>query len=148
MAMQIVPQGTLNRLQGSIVCTSEPQLNVTSPYLGTEGIRLSFDSNATDLLPTMTGMVTSPAPYQQCTLTMALVKSTQLAAIYQEAFSSDTYIGDMTIYPDIPAGGPGLIPFTLYNMALETVREMSFAGLEPVIVVTARGYRLVNQDLF
>lgn len=157
-ATNIVPQGTLNRLQGQVQCPNRPALNVYSGYLGTEGIRLSFETNATDLLPTMTGMVTSPAPYQACTLTMALVKSTYMADTYKQAIETDTYVGEVTVYPDTPAGGSNLInevgangglgPFQLHNMAIETVREMSFAGLEATTVVTMRGYRLTNQTLF
>jgi hypothetical protein len=157
-ATNVVPQGTLNRLQANVVCANRPGLNVYSGYLGTDGIRLSFETNATDLLPTMTGMVTSPAPYQACTLTIAIVKSTYMADNYKNAIESDTYVGEVTVYPDVPPGGSNLInevgangglgPFTLRNMAIETVREMSFAGLEATTVVTMRGYRLVNQTLF
>ena len=76
MANPPIDQGRLNRLQGHVVIENNGLLTVTSDYLGPEGIRLGFDDNATDLLPTMTCMVPSPKPYQACTLTMAIVKST------------------------------------------------------------------------
>lgn len=144
MPMQIVPQGNLNRLRASVVPTSFPELQVISSYLGPEGIRLAFDSNAADLLPTMTGMVTSPAPYQAATLTIAIVKSTPLSDRYKLQFEDNTMLGEVTVRPDATQ----LSPFVLENMTLETVREMGFAGNDAVVVVTMRGYRLVNQGFF
>lgn len=144
MATTQVDQGTLNRLRASVVIANYPELNVTSGYLGTEGIRLAFDSNATDLLNTMTGMVSSPAPYQACTLTMAIVKSTPLSDLYKQQFQDTTLMGLVTVRPDATQ----LTPYNLLNMALETVREMLFNGTEPVVVVTMRGYYQVNQGFF
>jgi hypothetical protein len=144
MPIPQTPQGNLNRLRASVVIDAFPELNVTSDYLGTEGIRLAFDSNATDLLNTMTGMVSSPAPYQAVTLTMALVKSTPLAALYQAQFGDTTLMGTATVRPD----APNMAPYPLLNMVLETVREQAYTGLEPVMVVTMRGYWLVNAGFF
>jgi|SoimicmetaTmtLMA_FD_contig_71_201202_length_1018_multi_2_in_0_out_0_2 hypothetical protein len=149
---QFVDQGQLNRLNAQVVFatinSNGQPLAITHPYLGTEGIRLALDSNATDLLPTMTGMVSSPAPYQSCTLTIAIVKSAKALAnqLMQIMQKGSTIIGTVTVYPDVT---PDVLqPFTLMNMALETVREMNFAGTEPVIVFTMRGYMLVNQGYF
>ncbi len=147
-----VDQGQLNRLSAQVVFaqqTSNGQpLTIPSSYLGTEGIRLALDSNATDLLPTMTGMVSSPAPYQSCTLTMAIVKSAAALAnqLMQMMQMGSSIIGNVTVYPDV---APNILqPFNLKNMALETVREMNFAGTEPVVVFTMRGYLQVNQGFF
>ena len=125
MAQQYIDQGTLNRLQASVVMASYPALNVVSGYLGTEGIRVAFDTNATDLLNTMTGMVSSPTPYQACTLTMAIVKSTPLSDLFKMQFESTTLIGLVTVWPDATQ----LSPFNLENMALENVREVVKARL-------------------
>jgi hypothetical protein len=144
-----VAQGNLNRLLGSITFIGDlTTLNVYSGNLGTEGIRLSFDGNATDLLNTMTGMVTSPAPYQPCTLTVALVKSAdnQLANLYKRQFINNTIMGQVTVFPDLVRGS--FDTFVLQNVALESIREMAFNGTEAVIVVTMRGYYQVNQGFF
>ena len=152
MGQQYVAQGTLNRLRAHVVfaqvMSNGQPMQITSPYLGTEGIRLALDSNATDLLPTMTGMVSSPAPYQSCTLTIAIVKSASALAnqLMQMMQMQSTLIGNVTVYPDVDMSI--LQPFNLLNMALETVREMNFAGTEPVIVFTMRGYLQVNQGFF
>jgi hypothetical protein len=141
-----VPQGTLNRLLATISPSNGDvaTLKVTSGFLGTEAIRLAFDDTATDLLPTMTGMVTSPRPYQGVTLTIALVKTTSCAAAYMQQFLDNTYIGEITVTSDSDRIGT----LFLYNMTLETVREMLFNGTEPVVIVTMRGYRYVNDNAF
>lgn len=144
MAATQVPQGNLNRLLASVTMANFPELNITSGYLGTEGIRLAFDGNATELLNTMTGMVSSPAPYQPCTLTIAIVKSTPMSDLYKQQFVNTTLIGLITVWPDATQ----LTPFNLQNMALESVREMLFNGTEPVVMVTMRGYYQVNQGFF
>lgn len=150
MAITPIPQGVLDRFSATVAFPDAgalQSLTITAAMLGTEGIRLAFDSNATELLPTMTGMVPSPAPYQQCTLTIALVKSEPVANQFiQQLQTLTTLIGAITVYPDVD---PSILqPFHLLNMALETIRELSFAGNEATVVVTLRGYILVNQGFF
>jgi hypothetical protein len=145
---QQVVQGSLNRLQASVTFI-DPQwanLTVLPQNLGAEGIRLSFDDTATDLIPTMTGMVTSPKPFMGCTLTIALVKSAQnnVADNYKYQFVVGTLLGQVNVTPDVS----NISKFTLYNMTLETIREMAFSGTEAVMIVTLRGYYPVNQDYF
>jgi hypothetical protein len=53
-----VAQGTLNRMVANVTVESDHNMDIASGNLGTEGIRLAFDGNATELLNTMTGMVT------------------------------------------------------------------------------------------
>ena len=144
MPQSPVAQGNLNRLLASIACADLPELNVISGYLAPEAIRLAFDDNATDLLPTMTGMVTSPKPYQGVTLTISLVKSTPLANTYKRQFENTTLVGGVMVIPD----ASNIDPFPLLNMTLETIREMNLGGTEAAFVVTMRGYRAVNQGFF
>ena len=145
------PQGNLNRIRAHVVIGTNSELSVSSDQLGREGIRLSFDSMATDLLPTMSGMVSSPRPYQECTLTMAIVKSMPVADLYKNQFTQTTLLGQITVYPDTSDASNAsavLSPFILNNMALENVAEMSFAGDAPTLQVTMKGYYNVNQGFF
>lgn len=149
------PQGNLNRLRANIQINSVGMLSITNDQLGPEGIRLSFESNATDLLPTMAGMVSSPRPYQECTLTIAVVKSMPIGDLYKTQFERSTLLGAITVFPDVATGSDvdgnpasPLSPFMLQNMALENIREMSFAGNQPTLEITMRGYYEVNQDYF
>ena len=155
MPQNIIQQGTINRLYATVMPgdSTISQLKVISGFLGADAIRLAFDDTATDLLPTMTGMVTSPRPYQGVTLTIAIVKTTTCAAAYMARFLDNTYVGQVTVTSDAPAQGAGISAsglgiFVLYNMTLETVREMLFNGSEPIVAVTMRGYRYVNDNAF
>jgi hypothetical protein len=155
-----VQQGTLNRVKANIQIPNVQNgaLNITAPYLGKEGIRLALEGNATDYFPSMTGAVPSPVPYQICTLTINLLKSQPFAQNFKSTFENYTLLGDITVYPDVgvpaPSGvvAPGssliLQPYYIKNAVLETVREMSFAGEEPLYVVTIKGYYEVNSLMF
>src|SRR6516162_11931228 len=144
MAFQFTPPGVLNRLRASVVFNDHPELNVTSNFLTTEGIRLALEGNATDLLPAMVSLVSSPAPYPSASLTMSLVRSSALAQLYKLQIEDTTLMGLVTIWPDTDV----LQPFILNNVALESVREMAMAGMEAAMVVTARGYYNVNTGFF
>jgi len=144
MAFQFTPPGVLNRLRASVTYQNYPALNVTSGFLTTEGIRLALEGNATDLLPAMVSLVSSPAPYLSASLTMSIVRSSSLAQLYKLQIENTTLVGLVTIFPDTDV----LNPFILNNVALETVREMAFAGMEAAMVVTARGYYNVNTGFF
>ena len=144
MAFQFTPPGVLNRLRASVVITTFPQLNVTSGFLTTEVIRLALEGNATDLLPAMVSLISSPAPYLAASITMSIVRSSTLAALYKRQIDDTTLMGLMTVIPDTDV----LNPYVINNVALESVREMAFAGLEAAMVVTARGYYNVNTGFF
>jgi hypothetical protein len=144
MAFQFTPPGVLNRLRASVVYTDHPELNVTSGFLTTEGIRLALEGNAADLLPAMVSLVSSPAPYLSASITLSIVRSSSLAQLYKLQIEDTTLLGLMTIYPDTDV----LTPFIINNVALESVREMAMAGMEAAMVVTARGYYNVNTGFF
>ena len=144
MAFQFTPPGVLNRLRASVQFSDFPQLNVTSSFLTTEGIRLALEGNATDLLPAMVSLVSSPAPYLSASITMSIVRSSSLAFLFKQQIENTTLMGLVTIFPDTDV----LNPFTINNVALESVREMAMAGMEAAMVVTARGYYNVNTGFF
>jgi hypothetical protein len=153
-----IQQGTLNRVKATVTIPLYPNLTITPSYLGKEGIRLALEGNASDYFPSMTGAVPSPVPYQIATLTVNLLKSQPFAQQYKLQFEDDTLIGDITVNPDVGVAAPsgsgsagiayGLQQYQLRNCVLETVREMSFAGEEPLFVVTIKGYYEVNNSMF
>jgi hypothetical protein len=144
MAFQFTPPGVLNRLRASVVFNDFPELNVTSNFLTTEGIRMALEGNATDLLPAMVSLVSSPAPYLACSITVSIVRSASLAAVYKLRFEDTTLVGLVAIYPDTDV----LNPFIINNVGLESIREMAMAGMEAAMVVTMRGYYNINTGFF
>jgi len=146
MANPQVLQGSLNRVKASVVWATNPQLNITSSYLGRPGIRFAPEGESTAFLNTLTGAVTSPEPYQLFNMTVALVKPQALADLYKSQIETNALIGDGTVYPDVIS--PGLGVFNITNCAIETFREVSFAGDEPTLMVVIKGYWLINSNMF
>ena len=146
MPNPLIAQGSLNRIKASVVWANFSDLNVTAPYLGAGGIRLGLDGGTTVFLPTMTGAVTSPEPYQMITLSMALLKTQQLGDLYKQQMEIDARIGNGVVYPDVQAGG--INSYQLINCAIESVRELNLAGTDATFEVSVRGYYLVNSSLF
>jgi len=140
----LIAQGTLNRLRGSVVVPSFSTLNVTSPYLGKAGIKLSLDGETTTMIPSMTGTVTSPEPYQMASVTIDLLKTNGLAALYKAQMENNSVIGNITVIPDTSA----LPTYQMINCAIESVRELDFAGENASFMVVIRGYYIVNNAMW
>jgi hypothetical protein len=139
-----IPQGILNRLFSTAVVPSFPQLTITPPFLGKAGIRLSFDGETSIAIPTMTGVVQSPEPYQMATITAALLKTNGLAELYESQRQTNALIGEVTVTTDSPA----LLPFNIINCSILSPRELSFAGDETTYVVGIRGFYSINNALW
>lgn len=148
MANPLIPQGTLNRLRASVLWNDTPELNVTSSFLGREGIRLAFEGEATTFINTMTGAVTSPEPYQAVSLTINLLKTQPLANSYKNRYELNTLLGDGIVRPDVNSNSAGLSPYQLSNCGIENVRELNFAGEDAGWVVTIKGFYQINSSLF
>lgn len=144
MSNPLITQGTLNRLQASVTWPDYPALNVTASYLGKEGVRLALDGNSTTFLPTMTGAVTSPEPYQMLTLTINLLKTQGLAGQYKNQMETLSLLGNGTVRPDTTS----LPSYSIVNAAIESVRELNFSGEDAGFAVTIRGYYLINSSLY
>jgi hypothetical protein len=140
----LIQQGTLNRLRGSVTIADFPNLNITAPYLGKAGIRLSLDDPTTTIINTMTGTVTSPEPYQSVTLSINLLKTNGLGEIYKKQIEDNTVIGNVTVTTDTAA----LSTYPLVNCAIESVRELDFSGEDAGYNVTIRGYYVINNSLW
>lgn len=144
MANPQIPQGTLNRLRGSVTITSFPGLNITASYLGREGISLSFDGMATLSVDTMTGVVQSPEPYQRVTLSVHLLKTQALADLFKQQIESTTLLGEVTVRTDAQA----LSVYQLSNVAVTTVNPMKFDGTDAGFAVVMSGIYYINSSLW
>lgn len=140
----LIAQGVLNKLRGSVMYTSNPALNVTASYLGLDQISMSLDGPITTVLPTQVGVVQSPEPYVECTLTIHLLRTQGLSASYKAQIESNSVVGNLIVRPDSSA----LPDFQLNNCAIIGLRELSFAGKDAGFVVTIKGYYNVNSDLW
>jgi len=140
----LITQGTLNRLRGSVVYSSNSTLNVTAPYLAREAISVAFDGDAGMLIPTLTGGVTSPEPYQMANITINLIKSQALANVYKQQIELNVNVGDISVITDSAALGD----YQFTNCVLKGVRDVTFDGNVPGFVVTLTGIYSVNSSLW
>lgn len=140
----LIQQGSLNRILASVVWSDFPAFNVTSPYLGKAGLSLALEGETTLLIPTMTGAVQSQEPYMMISLTMNLLKTQGLGAAYKLKMEQDSNLGFGTVRPDSRVLGS----YQIFNCAMESVREMSFAGGDPGFAVVVKGYYNINASLW
>jgi hypothetical protein len=137
-------QGTLNRLRASIVFPSFPELNVTASYLGEEMIRLALEGDATTFIKTGTGRVTSPEPYQDCSIRINLLKTQALADAFKKKMERNTLMGDCTVRPDASP----LSPYQIVNTGIMGVEPLDLNGKSAGWVVTVSGIYYINSDLW
>jgi len=140
----LYPLGTLNKLISSVTWPLFPQLNVTASFLNREGTSLAFEGEVTRYLPTLTGAVTSPEPFQMVTLRLALLKTQPLAALYELQMDSRSLIGPGVVRTDSAT----LPPYELFNCGIMNVAELRFNGEDAGYNVTISGYVLRNAALW
>lgn len=143
-ANPLVAQGTLNKVRGSVVFVDNPQLNVTASFLGDDGISVAPDGEASAYLPTMTGAVRSPNPFQVVTVTIHLLKSQGLSDTWKGQIEDTTNIGDMVVTPDSVT--LGLYRYT--NGIIMNTGDLNFAGKSPDFTVILRGTYNINNQMF
>lgn len=136
--------GTLNRLRGSLNWTSFPTLNVTAPFLGREGISVTFEGETTVYINTMTGAVTSPEPFLKVTVEMALLKTQALSGAYKAQVELYSTLGECTVIPD-----SSVFPnYVFENASIQNVRNIRFNGEDAGYNVTIGGIYYVNSLLW
>jgi hypothetical protein len=140
----LISQGTLNRLFGSFQVVSFPALNVTPSYLGKEGIGLRFESPVTDYIETLTGGVTSPAPYQKVEVTLHLLRTQQLGIFYEQQKQVSSLLGNTVLYIDSTVWPA----WTFTNCAIMNTDPMRIDGTDPSYVVLINGFYNTNAALW
>lgn len=143
----LVSLGTLNRVRASVTFVDLPQLNVTSSFLGKNGVSMRPKGKRTTQLEQMTGAVQSPEPYVAYDVEINLVRTTQLVGLFQAQEQISTVIGDMTVRPDVSGAGV-LALYQLVNGAIDDVQELRFAGTDAGYVVMVTAYYEINNALW
>lgn len=139
-----VPQGTINRLRGSIEFPSNAGLNITAPFLTKKGISASFDGEITQYLDTMTAAATSPEPYLYVTLTVNLVRSVALAQSYKAQIEYQSTIGAATFRSDTSA----MRSFHLTQVSVLNADDFPVNGESAEWTIKLRGVWLINSNLW
>jgi hypothetical protein len=138
----------LNRLRASIIVPLFPQLNITAPFLGREGIRLALEGEASTRINTMTGGVQSPEPYRPATITATLLKTQFLSNFWKEQEETNALLGDIYVRSDTSGLPSDLDPYDFTNCAILGVRELDFSGGDAGYRIVVGGYYNINSALF
>jgi hypothetical protein len=140
----LIAQGVINRLRASLTFSDNQQLNVGASYLGREGIRLALEGEATLMIPTLTGVVISPEPFQLVSVRVNLLMSQALAQVYKTQYESNTAIGACNVKPVSAM----MQPYSLLNCAIRSLEGLDFSGENANWTVTIAGYYPINNSLW
>ena len=133
-------QGVVNRLRGSVVFATRPDLVVTAANLAKEAISISFEGDAAQKLPTLTGGVDSSEPYVMATVEIHLLRTQALASAYKLAIETNTTLGSINVIGDANT----LTDYQLEGCVLLGVQGLDFNGNSPNFTVRIKGIYYVN----
>lgn len=140
----LIPQGTLNRVRCSVVVPTFPALNITAPYMGKSYASIEISGPFAELIPTATGVVQSPEPYQLAMITVGLLRSQALAFQWLTQAQATSSVGQVTIHSDTPA----FPSITLANVVINQIEPGAYDGTDPVVRLTLHGVYYLNNDLW
>jgi len=136
--------GSLNKAQVAIRFPQFPLLNITAGSLGDSMVTVASSGEITPMLPTATGLVASPAPFVQHTVSFSIVKTSPLAQIMLTTISNNSMLGSIEITTDATS----LLKQTYENAVFQTFDTFTFNGKEPAIGFTIGCYQAVNNSMF
>jgi len=137
-------QGTINVLRGSVVFADNPSLNVINSFLTKEGISIATEGEVNRLLPTMTGGVQSPMPYQMAQVRIHLNRANGLADLFKQQIELDSNIGSMNAIADTDS----LSDYQLEAGVIQGVDELTFDGNTPAFVVRISAIYYINSTMW
>lgn len=141
MSFPTVPQGgPLNRIRSSVAVQNTPTLNITSQFMGSSFVSVTFQGAAADLIGTGTGGVASLEPYMMATVTVGILRTQALGNNWFTQMQTNSAIGPITIYPDTTA----LQAIPLDNCVIGNVDLGAFDGKDPVARLTLHGIFYIN----
>ncbi|OYV61583.1 MAG: hypothetical protein B7Z69_00530 [Actinobacteria bacterium 21-73-9] len=140
----LIAQGTLNRVAGRVVFANLLALNVMPSNLGQRGISLRVTGEPTTMIETMTGMITSPAPFVPVDVMIPLLRTQPLANAWQSQIVLYSVLGNVTIYTDAPTYSP----YALNNVGVTAIGDQTFDGKEGTITYTLKGTLPINNQLW
>lgn len=141
----LIPQGTINRLRGSVSFTDLSQFNIVAGNLGKGAISIEWGGPGTDMLPQLTGAVPSPSPYILGTTSIELLKTQALANSFKTRIEQDTTMGQIVVRLD----SAPLSPYTFENCAIVVPGgDLNAGGESAAYKLTIVGTYYINATLY
>ena len=137
-------QGLLNRVLTHVVVTDFPQLSATASFMSKAMTSLTFDGDFTRQEKTATGVVNSPEPYVMGHLTLSILRSQSLAALWIAQLQVLSILGDVVTYSDSTV----FPQLTLNNCSVMNVEPGPYDGQDPTTKITITGVLPINAALW
>lgn len=142
--MAAINQGTINRLRGSVSFVDLPDLNVTPAYLGKEMISVNPQGEITHQIPSATGVVTSPEPYQIVEAAIHVLRTNGLGERFKKRWEKLSTLGDAVIRSD----SSEFSDYNLTNVSIKSVDPIKQNGEDAGVMIHLQGAYQVNADLY
>lgn len=136
--------GNLNKAQVAIRFAGFPLLNITAEALGDGMVTVSSSGEITPMLPTATGLVASPAPFVQHTVSFSIVKTNPLCQLLIDTINNNSMLGAIEVTTDSTT----MAKQVYENAVFQTFDTFTFNGKEPAQGFTIGCYQQVNSSLF
>ena len=144
MANPLLIPAPLNRVRANVNIPAVDNLNVTAPYLGADGISVTFNGNVTTQLMGLTSTINSEEPYIPAQIKISLLKSLALSSQWLNQTQNSPTLGQVSVTSDTAA----FETLTFYNCAIMSVGDVNMNGTQAEFVITINGYWPVGGDLF
>ena len=137
-------QGTINRYRGSISFPDHPELNIVPNSMGKEMITITFQGEIVHAIPTATGLVTSPEPYQIVEFSADVLRSIGIGDLFKKRIEKLGTMGDAVIRSDAST----MSDYNFFNTSIKSVDPVKQDGSTATQTIHFQGYYPINQDLY
>lgn len=142
--MTQVIQGTINRLRGSIGFADVPDLNIVAAYMGKEMITISPQGDVTGVIPSATGIVTSPEPYQIVEFSAHVLRTNGLGDRFKKRMELNSVLGDAVVRQDTAA----MSDYRFSNVSIKSVDPIKLNGEDAGWMIHFVGSYQINSALY
>lgn len=139
-----VNQGTINRLRATISFTDHPELNITPAFMGKDMITITPQGDITHIIPTATGIVTSPEPYQVFEFSAHVLRTNALGDRFKKQWEKISTLGNAVIRSDSSV----FSDYQVTNVSIKSVDAIKQNGEDAGVVIHFTGAYQVNGDLY
>jgi hypothetical protein len=139
-----VNQGTLNRLRASVIFPDHPELNITPAFLGKEMLSISPQGDVTHIIPTATGVVTSPEPYQVVEVAAHVLRTNGLGDRFKKQMELLSTLGNCTVRGDTTV----FSDYNLTNVSVKGVDTIRMNGEDAGWLIHLQGAYQINGSLY
>ena len=130
----------LSKLKTKAVFTAAPELNITAYDMGEEMISATIEDEVVNRLPTATGTIGSLAIFVPVTVSISILKTSNVISDYLNRILENGYIGGtLTIYSDVNT------PYSITDVSLGLKDIGQLNGTQPALTFEVKGNLEVNK---